>query len=228
MKVLKATEKEVVFEVTDSAVFTEKSVRALEWAEGLRVMRFFLGKNISDEEKIVELLGKTYPTWTVFSAGKTDFTFTPMKDFLGITSAVLDNLERLREVYLSTSDSYHKSLGKPLSQRESDERDAVLSEFLPSARVSAFEKQHDVIALLVLVKWQDCFGEPVDWIPWVWINSRLPENEREFVRSRWREWLRNVVADRVQCVVEGSNIRSGRFFKRMGFHPECIVVSKSK
>jgi hypothetical protein len=57
MKVLKATEKEVVFEVTDSAVFTEKSVRALEWTEGLRVMRFFLGKNISDEEKIVELLG---------------------------------------------------------------------------------------------------------------------------------------------------------------------------
>jgi len=76
------------------------------------------------------------------------------------------------------------------------------------------------------VKWKDCFDEPVDWIPWVWIDRSLLHVERAFVHSKRREWLRGIIEDRVQCVVEGENMRSRKFFKEMGFHPECLVISK--
>ncbi|MBI4350993.1 MAG: hypothetical protein HY550_06105 [Elusimicrobia bacterium] len=226
MKVLKAAEKEILFEVTCPSEFSPEVLNSLKWTEALRVMRFYLGRRVCNEEDAVKLLLGSYPTWVVYSADKNDFLSAPTEPPVRLTPAPQMDLEQLRRVYISTNDSYHDSIGKPLSPAESAERESVLSEFLPSAKFSAFKNNGVVMALLVVVKWKDCFDKPVDWVPWVWIDRSLLPGERAFVRSKWKEWLRGIVEDRVQCIVEGENMRSRKFFRGMGFHPECLVISK--
>ena len=49
------------------------------------------------------------------------------------------------------------------------------------------------------------------------------------MRRCFGKWIKEQVSEKIQCVVSAYNLRSQRFFKDLGFHPECVHFnSKSK
>ncbi len=228
LKVLKTFEREIVYDLQDAALVTPAMIASLNWPENIRLLRFFLSGRVSDEFGATQVLSERHSTLVVYSASKENFCLERQDSPANMERVKLDSLETLRPVYLETSDKYHYDSGKPLTAKGLEERSMVISTLLPGSKNVCINKAGITAALLVIIKWKDCFGTPVDWVPWVWIEKSLSSEERGWIHSEFSAWLRETCSDRVQCIVEADNMRSRKFFIKMGFHPECFVILKGK
>lgn len=82
------------------------------------------------------------------------------------------------------------------------------------------------VGLINLMAHHDCHGQPVDHIAWVWIDASLTPPERAAAHSQLLSWLAGTETGRIHAFVHAFNTRSRRFFKKIGFTPACIHISK--
>jgi RimJ/RimL family protein N-acetyltransferase len=69
----------------------------------------------------------------------------------------------------------------------------------------------------------------MDWIGHIWISPDLEKEERITIHKYIRWWLRNNMKHKViRAAVDSFNIRSQKFFRKMGFKPEWFAFLKSK
>lgn len=66
----------------------------------------------------------------------------------------------------------------------------------------------------------------VDWIGYIWISPKIDNNERVLVHKYIKKWLyENMKYNYVAGAVHFFNLRSQKFFKKMGFKPKWIYFS---
>lgn len=70
----------------------------------------------------------------------------------------------------------------------------------------------------------DAFGLPVTQIGWIWINQGLPKEDRASVHNAVFSDLSSRPETRFQAGIHLFNIRSRRFFSKLGFQPLCAHV----
>lgn len=104
--------------------------------------------------------------------------------------------------------------------------DAFLEHGLALSASAHYLIQGRAAGLINLMSHQDCLGRPVDHIAWVWIEESLTPAERADAHARLREWLARLPTGRIQAFVHTFNVRSRRFFSKIGFTPSCIHISK--
>lgn len=80
--------------------------------------------------------------------------------------------------------------------------------------------------LINLMTHHDCHALPVDHIAWVWIDENLTPVERADAHVRLLAWLASKPTGRIHAFVHTFNVRSRRFFGKIGFSPACIHISK--
>lgn len=96
-------------------------------------------------------------------------------------------------------------------------------------RYLCLKKDKEVVALVHMMDWVDYLNKPVDWIGHIWISSNLKKGERKKIHKYISWWLKfNNKREKIQGVVHSFNIRSQKFFRKMGFKPECVHIIKSK
>ncbi|MCT4642773.1 MAG: GNAT family N-acetyltransferase [Bacteriovoracaceae bacterium] len=71
-----------------------------------------------------------------------------------------------------------------------------------------------------------CTGEPLEQISWVWVNQSLNNNKKNTARNMIIKWLANRKSTLFQAGVHIENIKSQKFFLKMGFIPKCAHISK--
>jgi len=111
-----------------------------------------------------------------------------------------------------------------LGERYINEFKFVANNYLSTANVLYLEKDKKLTTLMTVIKWKDYNDIPVDWITWVWIEKDISKDERSVIHNYISVWLRDNIEDRVQCVVNSFNVRSQKFFRKLGFTPECIHI----
>jgi RimJ/RimL family protein N-acetyltransferase len=68
-----------------------------------------------------------------------------------------------------------------------------------------------------------------DWVLWIWIDSKLAQAERACVHHKLVAWMKESAKyPRLMAGINCFNTRSNKFFRKLGFKSECLIVSKLK
>lgn len=106
------------------------------------------------------------------------------------------------------------------------EVDAFLEHGLALNASAHYLLEGRAVGLLNLMAHQDCRGRPVDHIAWLWIDEGLAPAERANVHAGLLRRLALLPTGRIQGFVHTFNVRSRRFFAKLGFTPSCLHISK--
>jgi len=91
------------------------------------------------------------------------------------------------------------------------------------------KKGRRIVTLTDLCEPPDFIRCPLDWIGYIWIDSNLEKEERMTIHKYIKWWLKKNMKHKVlRAGVYSFNIRSQKFFRKMGFKPSWISFSKSK
>lgn len=227
MDLLKQTERRLLYKLPDFSAVDSAFVDSLVWPEGINVQMFLFDKPITGESELLpkihsdRLVGIGYSY--VPAAGD------PAKEELpaGLSQVSLC-LEDLRKMYYETQYAFYKKWEGQLGEEYMKETQMVIDTMLPAAKATALSKDGRNIALLTAVNWKDCFDQPADWITWVWMDPELTREERGRVQSCFLKWINENCETKVQCFVNCFNVKSQKFFRRLGFVPEWLHVVKKK
>lgn len=74
--------------------------------------------------------------------------------------------------------------------------------------------------------WKDTAGRPSLLVAWVWISDKLLPPRRAQAHVALSEWLKAHARGRIMATVDSFNVRSRRFFIKLGFSPECVHFSE--
>jgi hypothetical protein len=227
MEILKRTPKTIVYKLPDFSVIGNDFVAALEWPEGINVQMFLFEKPISSECEIMAGISSDRLVGLGYSYSPSKSADSKIKLCAGISPVDLD-LEALGRLYYDTQSEFYKKWESELGDSYMKETNMVIEKMLPSAKVAALAKDGRTIALLTTVKWKDCLEQPADWVTWVWIDHTLPKVERNNIGEYFSRWIDVNSDKKVQCFINAFNIRSQKFFRRLGFMPEWFHIVRSK
>ncbi len=217
----------MVYKLPDFSVVGNSFVDALEWQEGINVQMFLFEKPVTNEYEIMagihsnRLVGLGYS----YSPAKTSRNAMALP--AGITPVGLD-LEALQRLYYDTQFGFYKQWEGELGDNYIKETNMVIEKMLPTAKAAALTKAGRTVALLTTVNWKDCLDQPADWVTWVWIDAALSKAERYSIGDYFSRWLDINSGSKVQCFINAFNVRSQKFFRRLGFIPEWFHVVKNK
>lgn len=228
MQLIRKTEKRVVYKIDNISRITNEFIERLNWPENIRGMIIIFDDKIENEYPQMSSISCKNYVCLAYSAHKGDLLNKKMPLPNSIRVATLKDFDELKRLYYETKHLLYESWKECLGDRYLREVDSVVKNYLPSAKVAYLTKNGKPAALLTVIKWKDYTDIPVDWITWVWIDDSLQKVERLAIRCYFAEWLRANIKDRVQCVVNSFNIRSQKFFRKLGFSLECVHIVKTK
>lgn len=70
--------------------------------------------------------------------------------------------------------------------------------------------------------------KPLHWITWVWIAPELSPAERRQAHTLLAGWMKNNSIKYVGCSVHSANVRSQKWFLKMGFKPVRVFFERVK
>lgn len=204
---------------------TAEFVQNLQWEQGIEKMAFFFKKPLANEWEVLNAISLQDKAWVIYSIERTKLTGADAGGNHFIITELPDEKE-LADIILSSRENYYRSIGRELSPRQVLEQRGFLEKGLSRTRRMCVKKGGIAVALIMLVENTDLNGDAVDWIPWVWVDGLLMEEERGRIHGFFREWLKGGSLPRIQCSVASYNARSQKFFRKMGFNPECVQILK--
>ena len=219
-----------IYSVPSVEMLTEEFVGNFKWPEGTEIAIFHPEKPISGELSALAGLSEKHSLWIAYTAAASDLQLNraDVENAGDLTVSSLPDTSELRELFIESRDDYYHSINKIMTEWQIRQRESFIKYQLPDSRRICVQKHGKAIALLMLTKSKDLQGAPVDWVPWVWISRTITAGERCYVRRCFGKWIKEQVSEKIQCVVSAYNLRSQRFFKDLGFHPECVHLIKQK
>jgi len=220
----------IVHELDDMGRLDDAFARKLEWPAGIKGQIFASGAPIPEELVLA-------PRFTYSRNLEFHINLSVRKEWLqrGVSSGsqveqVADlPWEELRELYIRIKHRIFSQLPWHKADPEEDRRDVEAFEKKHGAyKVGCWKKAGAPAGIIGVRKWKDYLQQPVDWVSWVLVEESLPKEDRIAVRALIGSWLYDNAGDRVECIVQSFNIRSLKFFLKLGFKPVSIHVYKGE
>lgn len=134
------------------------------------------------------------------------------------------SLKELRRLYRMSVERYFYAPYKDrLDLKKNRKEDAWFLREAMTLRNSAVLTEHGSIQGVVnALDWKDTAGRPSLLVAWVWISAKLLPPLRAQAHAGLAEWLKDHAKGRIMATVDSFNVRSRRFFVKLGFSPECV------
>jgi len=216
-----------IYEIPTLSEVTAEMLRDFNWPPGI-TSAGFMAKQFCPQVVTEEQIPERYNARIVYSADKGGIV-VPACGAPGATAVCCEvgkNLQEFKTIFLETHKVYFQTWGDKVGAGLMSDVVDVAENSLPGAKHLYLECSGLAAGVAAIIKWKDVRGEPVDWIPWVWIASELPKEVRESVRTRIADWMQKNVDGKVQCAIDAFNVRSQKFFIKLGFFPQCIYIGK--
>lgn len=223
------TERKIVYKVPSISCITGEFIQSLAWPPGITGVIFLFNQQISDEHRILSALPLDLDVGMVYSAMREALPVGKIAADVLIEQIPVQDEEQLSRLYLICRE---RVMAPVISARTIPpvDKSAVLLKLkkqLSEGKVALWAKAGDTVGALALTRWHDFADNPVQWIPWVWVSDELLPVERRILHAQILNWLKLSVDNKVQCVVDSYNVRSQKFFRKLGFTPECLHIVKS-
>jgi hypothetical protein len=228
MELLKVNGEAAIYSLDAEKELEGFSPEKLPWGRGIsRLKIVFKDENPGECENVLKNGFPGFDLKLTYSARRSELEKVASGRNDGISLERPKDFEELKRLYQTTDEHYFYNRWKEfLTPAYLDDIKDFVDNDLPTSRSAVIKKNGETLGLINLVKWKDVFDIPVDWISWVWLSSKLTQEEKAGARVLFREWLAGETVETVQCVVNYFNVPSQKFFRKMGFVPACIHISK--
>lgn len=139
-----------------------------------------------------------------------------------LQSITPQNIESFRNLVSSTIEQYFSALWRDyIAQTTLDAFKQILADSVSVEKGRIIEFKGKPVAVIALFPHHDCLSKKVEQIGWVWVQEDLSDTYRDFTHQLLLRWLNGIVACSFQAGVHLHNVRSQKFFHKIGFNPEC-------
>lgn len=228
LPILFSNETIVVYKLDDMARLDDAFVGKLEWPAGRKGQIFTSGGPIAEELLL-------NPRFTYSRDFTFQFNFSASREWLkgevpaasAVKPAGTPSLEKHRPLYIKIKQRIFSQLTWYNENPEEDKREVEAFERKVNAyKVGYWEKDGMAAGIVALRKWKDYLQQPVDWISWVLVEEALSREERAATHAYISAWLKENAGPKVECLVQSFNVRSLKFFIKLGFKPVALHVYK--
>lgn len=227
MEIIQKLDNRIICRLPSIQSLNDDFISRLAWPAGIEKYIVLSNAPINYEWETLSGITGVDRVWLVYSAIRAEIAAGAERQAQFVETP-FPLAQELAALFSETRLAYYRSINRELTERQLAESKAFVEKVLPGSRRIGLQKDGVPIALIMLVEAKDYDGKPVDWVPWVWIERTLASKEREIVHNRFRQWLKAGALERVQCSISSSNSRSQKFFRKLGFKPECIHILKEK
>lgn len=217
----------IIYQTPSLSGVNAETLESLAWPDGINSIGFLLaepgGGPVTDGQ-----VPEKYRARVLYTADLESIIVPEPLQEVGpcVRATAEKDYEEFKKLYLETHELFFQTWGDRAGSGLMRDVANVVEKSLPGAKRLFLEKDGAPAGMAAMIKWKDLRGEPVDWITWVWIPEGLPGSARAAAHRKIAGWLKTNVETRVQCAVNTFNLRSQKFFIKLGFRPQCIYIGK--
>lgn len=220
--------RKIVYKIDSCDRITEGFIAQLKWPPEITGLIFVFEQAIVNETQIMAKLPLSIDAGVVYSSSRNSLPAAEEVGNTHVVAAQIKDAEMLARLYLACRE---KVFAPVAGIRQIPEIDmavmmAKMRDQLANAKIGYWERSGIPAGAIVVTKWHDYADRPVEWIPWIWIDPNIPLEDRKSLHGLISGWLKANIDGKVQCVVDSYNVRSQKFFKKLGFIPECVHIVK--
>lgn len=228
LKIIYQKGRKIVYEIDSCDRITESFIGQLKWPPEITGMIFIFEQAIANETQILSKLPLSIDVGVVYSSSREALPAGEGAANTQIVAAQVKSAEMLAGLYLACREKVYAPVAG-VRQIPAVDMAVVMAKMrdqLANAKIGYWEKFGIPVGVIAVTKWHDYADNPVEWIPWIWIAPDISPEDRKVLHGLISVWLKTNIAVKVQCVVDSYNVRSQKFFKKLGFIPECIHIVK--
>lgn len=232
LKAVMEKETSTVFELTDWRLFSIDFVENYFFSKAGSRELVIRPKNfgLDNINYLRDVLKKNYFCQLGFIQQRAEIECSETDDSFKYLLEISAERDDLRKLISSTyKDSFNGEWSDYVGKEKTKENEAFFDLMANPSNsiIIKNRKTGNVIALMNNFSSKTCLDERVEQIGWVWVSEKLLSEERAYVHSVFRRWLKNRNAIRFQAGIHLYNERSIKFFKKMGFVIKCAHISKN-
>ena len=215
----------ITYQMPDFAQLNTSAIDKLDWPKGIPVLWLKYDENLDDcYGELDKRISRKYIVRVIYSADKKDIHLKAGKEPAGAIKVRKSlTAAELLALYLEThAKSFIAPWAGQLDSKYIDEVSSFIKEDLPVSKSLSFFKDKSPVGLVLLTE----LGSGAGLISWIWFAPSLSIAERRKAHNLFAAWLRNGKYPQIKSVVHSFNLRSNRFFIKMGFHTQCIAITR--
>ncbi|MBI4350960.1 MAG: hypothetical protein HY550_05940 [Elusimicrobia bacterium] len=225
----KTTEKNIYYRIDALEAVCDRLIEELPWPGNIQTLSFLFSDYGPDEYlSLRRNISGRYGARLVYCADK-EKLIAPEGAAISTNIRIkkAGSLDEIRQLYLSTVlRVFNEEFPGELPDSRIKFSENVARNYLSSEKSLCLAQGERVSGLVTVVGIKDHLAQPVDCVNWVWLDKSLRLPERIAAQGLIVEWLKRIVAQRVNCYIDSFNFRSQRFFRRIGFVPLCLNIER--
>lgn len=224
-----STPRKVVYDVGFSEPLDDGLIESLPWPETVPTLclLFPQATDVGNEVQVQHISGK-YLVSLMLMADKAAVLDHKAAGTGNIVLERIQSKDDLVDFYVDNQkEHFYKQWSDYISMEHLAGTRKFAEQFVTPDLSAFFVKDGVRVGFATLVRWKDLSGAPADLISWVWFDQRLSKADRSEAHSRMVHWLKDTAQSDMCCAVDSFNIRSQKFFKKMGFKVTCVIVTRN-
>ncbi len=225
----KKNSKSIYYKIKDFSCVSDRLIECLEWPDSIPTLSIVFNTPIKDEHLILKnKISDKYSARLVYFNEKTEIIVPKNVDLFPNLRVKEDvSIEEVRQLYLSSvMQTFTEEFPGKIPEARMKFSENVAQNYLSVEKSFCLELDGVDAGILTMVGITDYNEHPIECVNWVWLKKDLSLNARIYAQYMIAMWLRRTVYERVNCYVDSFNLRSQKFFRRMGFAPKCLIIEK--
>lgn len=222
-RLIKKTETTAIFRIDRPERITVGLAKALLKSNGCKRVSFIFPPDDNIDELCSRAEGKL-KLRVVYYASKAQLLKNKAQTNTGIRWRKPRSLMELRRLYkMSVEKHFYAPYKDRLDLKKNREEDVwFLREAITLRKSAVLTARGSIQGIVSTLDWKDTAGRPSLLVAWVWISDKLLPAQRAQAHVALAEWLKVHAKGRIMATVDSFNVRSRRFFVKLGFLPECV------
>lgn len=228
LKLMKRGADRMTYSLPSLKLFSERLVASMEWPADKPILAFrFPPRKAPKGVPIQDMISRRkYLCRTTYIGNKRDIPAAAADGGkYGLKLAPFASMEAYRKACLRTHAEYFIKPFRDYQERDykKENRDYFKNLF-PSTKGIGIRKGGKLVAMISVLYTPDDGKayRPLSWITWVWVDGRLPKEERKAAHGMLGGWLKRLPGKYFGGAIHAVNLKSQNWFIKMGARPVQI------
>lgn len=229
-KPLLSDQAKIVYEAAGLRTVTDRFIESLGWPQEIPALGVMLLEPDGDEYALLKKnVSDKYSVRIVYEARSGSLPLPQAKkEDPALQFCPFSDKKTLVDAYVSTQKEYfYIPWAKHIRMELLEGARNFAEKYAKPERARWLNKDGKMVGLVVLVEWRDWFGAPADLLSWLWFSPDLSPEDRKAAHGILVTWLSLEAPGKITCAIDSFNLRSQKFFKKIGFRPKCLIVNRA-
>ncbi len=231
IKQVEVTETSIIYNLPDIKMLKDGLISNLKWPEDKSYLFFNLSAKDTRTKQPIKTIVSTdkYSCRLNYLSPKNRIhSFRAPEPLRTLKLQPFKSLEEIKKMTIWSHGKYFLARYKQyLSPNHAAETKKYLTNLKKVKSVAIIYKNKcaGMVSLMKIVH-ATSLPKPLHWVTWIWIDNKLPEDARRYAHSLVRSWLIKNSSKYIGASVNAVNIRSQKWFLKMGFRPVRVFFEK--